>query len=167
MKYSVTVKGRAFDVEIVGGRARVDGHDVEASLHSVPGSPVRHLVVADAGESYAMVRQGGGWAVLKGGEVWEAHVVDERTQALQAVTGRAGPASGRHVMMAPMPGLVLRLEVDVGAAVKAGQGMIVLEAMKMENELSTPVAGRVTAVHVAPGQAVEKGTALVELSGEG
>jgi biotin carboxyl carrier protein len=62
-----------------------------------------------------------------------------------------------------MPGLVLRLEVSVGATVRAGQGLIVLEAMKMENEIKAGLAGVVKAIHVAPGQAVEKGAPLVEL----
>jgi biotin carboxyl carrier protein len=166
VKYTVTIKGRSFDVEIVGGHARLDGLDVDASLHAVPGSPVRHLVLADRSESFAMVRQDGGWVLLRGGEVWEARVVDERTRALQAMTGRVGQPGG-HVLKAPMPGLVLRLEVEAGTPVKAGQGLLVLEAMKMENELATPVAGRISAIHVVPGQAVDKGAPLLEVSAEG
>jgi biotin carboxyl carrier protein len=66
-----------------------------------------------------------------------------------------------------MPGLVLRVETEPGATVRAGQGLVVLEAMKMENELSSPVAGTVTAIHAVPGQPVEKGTVLIEVRGEG
>ncbi|HEY2825603.1 MAG TPA: biotin/lipoyl-containing protein [Gemmatimonadales bacterium] len=62
-----------------------------------------------------------------------------------------------------MPGLVLRLEVAVGDTVTAGQGLVVLEAMKMENEIKAGVAGVVSAIRVAAGQAVDKGAVLIEL----
>ena len=62
-----------------------------------------------------------------------------------------------------MPGLVVRIAVSVGDEVAAGQGLVVIEAMKMENELRSPSAGVVTAVKAIPGQPVEKGAVLVEL----
>jgi pyruvate carboxylase subunit B len=61
-----------------------------------------------------------------------------------------------------MPGLVVRVSATAGQTVAAGQGLIVLEAMKMENELRAPAAGRVTSVRVSEGQAVEKGQVLIE-----
>ena len=61
-----------------------------------------------------------------------------------------------------MPGLVVRVQVEAGQAVAAGTGMVVLEAMKMENELRAATAGTVRSVRVAPGEAVEKGQVLVE-----
>jgi pyruvate carboxylase subunit B len=62
-----------------------------------------------------------------------------------------------------MPGLIVRVSVAVGDQVQAGQGLIVMEAMKMENELRVQTAGRVKAVLITPGTAVEKGTILIEL----
>jgi pyruvate carboxylase subunit B len=62
-----------------------------------------------------------------------------------------------------MPGLVVRVNVQPGDAVQAGQGLVVMEAMKMENELRSAAAGRVKSVLAQPGTAVEKGTVLVEL----
>jgi pyruvate carboxylase subunit B len=62
-----------------------------------------------------------------------------------------------------MPGLVVRVHVQEGDEVQAGQGLVVMEAMKMENELRAAAAGTVKRVHVAPGKAVEKGAILVEL----
>ncbi len=62
-----------------------------------------------------------------------------------------------------MPGLVVRVSVVVGDVVHAGQGLVVVEAMKMENELRAVMAGVVTAVRAVPGEAVNKGTVLVEL----
>jgi len=63
----------------------------------------------------------------------------------------------------PMPGLVLRLEVDEGQSVTPGMGLVVLEAMKMENEIRAQSAGTVRRIHVKTGQAVEKGTPLLEI----
>ena len=64
-------------------------------------------------------------------------------------------------MHAPMPAMVVKLEVNVVDEVRAGQPLIVLEAMKMENELVAAAAGRVKAIYVAPGKAVEKGELLL------
>jgi pyruvate carboxylase subunit B len=61
-----------------------------------------------------------------------------------------------------MPGLVLRVLAEAGQEVGVGAGLVVLEAMKMENELKAPAAGMVGAIRVQPGQAVEKGQVLVE-----
>ena len=62
-----------------------------------------------------------------------------------------------------MPGLIVRVNVQVGDEVEAGQGVVVMEAMKMENELRATAAGRVKSIEVVPGAAVEKGTLLVVL----
>lgn len=166
MKYTVTIRGRTFDVEIRGGEARIDGEVVDATLQAVPGSPLRLLSLPDAIEPYALARYDGGWMVHHAGEVWEARVVDERTRRLQEMTGGGHAGGGHGVVKAPMPGRVVRVEVEVGAQVRQGQGVVVLEAMKMENELTAPIAGRVTAVQVVAGQAVAKGAVLAEVSAE-
>jgi acetyl/propionyl-CoA carboxylase alpha subunit len=74
-----------------------------------------------------------------------------------------GPAHGGSTVTAPMPGTVIRVEVEDGAAVQARQALVVLEAMKMEIPVHSPFAGTVTAVHVAPGDRVAGGALLVEL----
>lgn len=166
MKYTVTIRDTTHEIELHGGVARIDGTVVEATLHAVPGSPLRHLVLGGRMEGFAMVRRDGAWEVHRGGETYVARVVDERTRQLEAMTQTGVPGTGHAVVRAPMPGLVVRVEVGEGATVRTGQGLVVLEAMKMENELTAPVAGRVSAVHVEAGQAVEKGAPLVEVSGE-
>jgi biotin carboxyl carrier protein len=64
-----------------------------------------------------------------------------------------------------MPGLVVRVEVSEGDEVGPGQGLVIVEAMKMENELRADVAARVKAVHVKPGEAVEKDQVLIDFGG--
>ncbi len=108
----------------------------------------------------------GQWAILSGGEVVEVEVVDERTRHIRRLVGAGkGPAAGGTVK-APMPGLVVRVLVEPGQVVAAGAGLVVLEAMKMENELKAPGAGVVASVAAQPGQAVEKGQVLVTIRPE-
>ena len=109
--------------------------------------------------------EGGGarWALGVVGERVEVDVIDERTRQIQALTGqRPIPASG-GVVKAPMPGLVVRVEVQEGQRVDAGAALVVVEAMKMENELRAPRPGVVSRIHVKPGQTVDKGVPLVTL----
>jgi pyruvate carboxylase subunit B len=76
-----------------------------------------------------------------------------------ATTGPVGPAP----LVAPMPGMIVRVTVQVGDRVRAGQGLVVMEAMKMENELRAQADATVKAVLAHPGSAVEKGALLIEL----
>jgi biotin carboxyl carrier protein len=66
-------------------------------------------------------------------------------------------------IVAPMPGLVVRVEVEVGQHVKAGQGVVVVEAMKMENELKAPGDGVIAEIRAKTGETVEKGAVLLVL----
>ena len=88
---------------------------------------------------------------------------DERTRHIQSLVGAGKTQKGGGTVKAPMPGLVVKMLVEPGAAVAAGQGLVVLEAMKMENEIKASAAGVIESVAVKPGQAVEKGAALVVL----
>ena len=101
------------------------------------------------------------WAERSG---WDVEVLDERARHLRQLAGSGRGKRGGNVLKAPMPGLVVRVEVEPGQAVVEGQGVVVLEAMKMENELRASAAATVAAVRVAPGAAVEKGDVLVEYS---
>src|SRR5690606_27401258 len=93
-----------------------------------------------------------------------AEALDERTRHIRSLSGAgAGPPAG-GVVKAPMPGLVVRVAVAVGDTVVAGQGLVVLEAMKMENERKAPAPGVIEALAAVPGSAVEKGTVLVRIA---
>jgi pyruvate carboxylase subunit B len=83
--------------------------------------------------------------------------------AIRALAGAGAAAAGPRPIVAPMPGMVVKVEVAAGDTVRAGQGIVIVEAMKMENELRASGAGRVTRVHVSKGDAVAKDQVLVEL----
>ena len=89
-------------------------------------------------------------------------MVDERTRHIRSLTGGADRQRGAGALRAPMPGLVVRILVEPGQAVARGGGLVVLEAMKMENELKAAADGTVKTVRVGTGEPVEKGQVLVE-----
>jgi biotin carboxyl carrier protein len=163
VKYTVTVGGRAVQVEVSGDSVRLDGERVHATLSGIPQTPLRTLVLNGHARTFAMLRSDGGWSVQAGGRAWPVAVVDERTQQLRELTGQRTGHSAGGLIRAPMPGLVVRVEVEPGQRLDEGAGVVVLEAMKMENEIATPGPGVVRTVHVKEGQAVEKGAPLVEV----
>ena len=164
MRYYVTIRDREHLVEVEGDRITIDGQAVEASTAPVEGTPVRQVLLGGASWMLLVEPAGRGrWDLGWRGDRWEAEVVDERTRHIRSLTGAGQVRTGGGVLKAPMPGLVVRVLVDAGQRVQEGQGMVVLEAMKMENELKAQSAGVVQGVLVTPGQAVEKGQGLVEL----
>jgi len=168
MKYFVRIAERTYEVAVDGGRVTVDGEALEAHFAAVPGTPLYHLLLG--ADSWTIATQevagdaGARWALGIVGERVEVDVIDERTRQIQALTGQRPNRATGGVVKAPMPGMVVRVEVEPGQRVEAGAGLVVVEAMKMENELRAPRAGKVQTVHVAVGQAVEKGASLVTLA---
>jgi biotin carboxyl carrier protein len=164
MKYVVTVAGREVEVEVDGDRVTVGGDVRIAALRSIAGTPSRQLLLAGRPTVLTLRSAGRGqWTLGHAGDRWEAEVVDERTRHIRSLTAGAGAARGPATLRAPMPGLVVRVLVEAGQEVAAGAGIVVLEAMKMENELKAPSPGIVGAVRVGAGEPVEKGQVLVEL----
>jgi biotin carboxyl carrier protein len=164
MRYFVTIAGREVEVDLTGATPVVDGTPVEAHLQALPGTRTRSLLVDGRSHTLAAAPgdRTGRWSIALGAERFTADAVDERTRAIREMTGAADDTADR-TLLAPMPGLVLRVEVEVGQTVKAGQGVVVVEAMKMENELKAPADGVVASVAVRAGQTVEKGATLLVL----
>jgi pyruvate carboxylase subunit B len=163
----VTIRGQEHLVEVDGDRITLDGKAVEASTAPVEGTPVRQVLLGGASWMLLVEAAGRGrWDLGWRGDRWEVEVVDERTRHIRSLTGTGQARTGGGVLKAPMPGLVVRILVEPGQKVEEGQGVAVLEAMKMENELKAKAAGVVQAVLVSPGQAVEKGQGLVELAAQ-
>ena len=163
MLYHVTIGSRTVTVERDGDRVRVDGVDAgSVELVALAGTPVKHLLVDGRSVTLVAHRADDAWDLHVDGWPVRAEVVDERTRAIRAMTGRAGASHGPKPVRAPMPGMIVRTEVSVGDHVRAGQGVVVMEAMKMENELKAETDGVVSRVLIDAGQAVEKGAVLVE-----
>lgn len=165
MKLFVTLGGRTAEVVVEGDHLTVDGVLHQASLAPVVGTPLCQVTVGDRPLILAARHEGGGcWILQDRGEVVEIEAMDERTRHIAAMVGEGKRPAGPTAIKAPMPGLVVKILVSQGSVVEAGTGVLVLEAMKMENELKAVGPGVVAKVLVQEGQAVERGQLLVELA---
>jgi len=168
MKYLVTVNEVPLTVDISeqAGELRimVDGRPITSSVVTDQ-EHHRLLMLLDSRSFDAEVsRSNGVTSVLLAGREFPCIVEDERLVTIRKVAGLT-TAGHDTVVKAPMPGLIVRLLKNVGDTVTKGERLLIVEAMKMENELKSPIAGRVKEFHVAIGRPVDKGQALVTLSG--
>ena len=165
MIYHVTLAGRTFEVEVGPDGVTVDGKGVEVDMARLEGGPTRALLVDGRSHRLSARRVGREtWDLHLRGRRLRADVVDERTRVIREMTGGAAAALGPKPIKAPMPGMVVKVEVAEGDTVSAGQGVVIVEAMKMENELKADADARVVKVHVTEGVAVEKDQLLVDLA---
>ncbi len=165
MKYVVDVNGERQTIALVAGAVEIDGELTTVQIDERDDAPVRVVRIGDAIHR-VVVRRGdrrGKFTVWVDGFRHEVDALDERTRTIQDFAAAAAGPRGPAPLIAPMPGLIVRVTVAPGDRVAVGDGLVVMEAMKMENELRTAAAGTVKAVHAKPGSAVEKGTVLVEL----
>lgn len=166
MNYSVRVGEENFSiktlktgeslVELNGAPARVAWHRIRGNLYSLHWNDEVFTVQIDAHSG----------EVRLGSHFFEVHVEDERVAALKKLQSSAQSESALTTIKAPMPGLIVRMEIAKGETVQKGQGLLVIEAMKMENEIKSPVAGTVTEIMVASRMAVEKGAPLLQIKPE-
>jgi len=170
-RYSVELNGSEREISVEkldGGRVRVIHGGKERIYEAV-------RVAGNArASSWSLLPEGGGQAMLvdvDGAAPDLTVTVDNQsvplklTSARAKVAGRAAPAAkaGPASLQSPMPGKVVKVLVAVGDEVKAGQGVVVVEAMKMENELRAPKDGKVKSIAVKEGQPVEAGQTLATL----
>jgi pyruvate carboxylase subunit B len=165
-EYSVTVDEREISVRVV--------EDGDALTVTVGDAEPRRIQMVTRGDRWT-VRWGdqlmaavvtgraGTYAVSVDGLMFDCVVRDRRAALLSAATAARGRSRAESELRAPMPGLVVSVNVRVGDVVQRGQGLIVLQAMKMENDLVARGGGTVKTVTVQPGQTVEQGQLLVTL----
>ena len=166
MKYFVSIRDRTHEIEVVERlgvlAVTVDGEPTEVDYEDIDGLGQLGLIVG--GRTYAVSIHGGPSAatVSVAGHVYAFDIEDEREQAAHAAERERGGGGGD--VKAVMPGVVVSLLVAVGDRVEAGQPMLVLEAMKMQNEIPAPSAGVVTKIHAVEGEAVAGGALLLSLA---
>jgi biotin carboxyl carrier protein len=157
--YEARVGGRAIRVEVRGKDGHyavlLDGRALEVDFED-SSDGFASLLIDGRSHEAALERRPGGYAVgLRGGTM----IVDLAPPSSAAASRGSAAVAAR--LTAPMPGRVIRVLVEPGQTVGRGDGLVVMEAMKMENELRSPRAGRVKEVHAREGQAVETGALLV------
>jgi biotin carboxyl carrier protein len=162
-EFVVRVGERTHRVRIEGERAVVDG---ELALQVLPAPGGRTLVREAEGPGQRLVTLDGQAFASAASVAGVAVDVEVRTAQAAALAGALGPRAGGAAgsqLKAPMPGRVVRVLVAVGQAVERGAPVVIVEAMKMENEMHAPASGTVLKLHVAEGATVDAGQLLVEL----
>ncbi len=161
MKLSVKIAGRTREVEAAreGGRLRwrLDGREVEVDAAEVETGAYSILVGGQAFEARVQAAPDG-LRVEAGGENFAVEIVDPR--AWQGRHGHTMEIAGRLQILAPMPGKIVRVLVKQGQAIAAGQGIAVVEAMKMQNEVRSRKTGTVEKLLAEEGKTVNAGEVL-------
>jgi len=164
MRYITTVEDKQFLVEIIDEKhVSVDGKVYEVDFESVSGQPVYSLIL-DGRSHESYVAQGDdNWQVLLRGRLYPVTVEDEREKRLRSAAGGGVAETGEFHLRAPMPGLIVAITVEEGQAIKKGQVLLILESMKMQNELKSPRDGTIGRVRVKPGETVEQKQTLLSV----
>lgn len=164
MKYRLTIEGREREVDVTFAPSgsvlvRLDGKDVDGDVRVIPGglslrigTLVQEVLVAGTGSDEVQLASGAARALAK---------VESETDRQKSQKRGGASGAGQRELKAPMPGRIVRVLVRAGDAVTAGQPIVVIEAMKMENELRATAAATVVEVCVQEGASVEAKTVLV------
>ena len=155
--------GQEYAVCREDGTVTVDGVPVDVSLEPVSDTEFSLILNGQSYTGHVCARDANQLTLMLNGETTVATFRSERDRLIKRYGTSEGAASTAGNLTAPMPGLVLDVLVEAGQEVAAGQGLVVLEAMKMENELCAATAGNVTAIYVKPGDAVARLAPLVDI----
>jgi biotin carboxyl carrier protein len=171
VKYYVTVNGHEHEVELVERlgelQVRYDGRPVAVRHEEVDRLGQVALFLREEGQdcdrSFAVSIEGDASEVRVSvaGHLYQVEIEDERERAAHDAERRSRKGGGD--IKSVMPGVVAKLLIGVGDVVERGQPLLILEAMKMQNEIASPRPGRVSVLHVQEGQAVASGSKLVSL----
>lgn len=165
MKYIATIGGRSYEIDInEAGQISADGEVLEVNFQSIADQPVYSMLLN--GESFEANVFTGEQAVevLLRGHYFQVAVEDERQKRLREASGGSQVKEGEFSLAAPMPGLVIAVPIEDGQQVAQGDNLIILESMKMQNELKAPRDGTVSGVRVKAGDSVNQNQVLVTLS---
>lgn len=162
MKYITIVNGQEYTIELLDEhRVRINDEVIEVDLVGLGNQPLYSLLAGGKSYEAFVYPDEGGWQVLMQGTLYEVEVIDEREFLLRQQAGSGLAETGPFNLKAPMPGLIVAVPVSVGQDVRKGDVLVILESMKMQNELKSNRDGKVTRVLVEAGQAVEKNQTLV------
>jgi acetyl/propionyl-CoA carboxylase alpha subunit len=164
MKYITTIDDRQFTVEIIDEKhVSVDGKIYEIDFEAVFGQPVYSLIVDGRSHESYIYQGDDNWQVLMRGRLYPVTVEDEREKRLRAAAGGGVAETGEFHLRAPMPGLVVAIPIAEGQPVKRGQVILILESMKMQNELKAPRDGTIGRIRVRSGETVEQKQTLLSM----
>jgi biotin carboxyl carrier protein len=176
MKYIATIiptgvpvgAGRTYEIEVgEDGLLHMGDQTFNADLRAIGSLDLYSLLLNNKSyEVHVQETERNGYRVMissQGYEGYEVRVLDERAYRASQVSGAMAGGASDSAVKAPIPGLVVKVLVEEGAEVAAGQTLVILEAMKMENELRAPRPGVIATIKAKPGNSVNQGDVLVTL----
>lgn len=163
MKYIAEIDGMEFPVEILDEHhVRFGEEIIDVDLAAVSGQPLYSLLVN--GESYEgyIYPDEDTWQVLLLGQFYSVQVTDERERRLRT-SALGTTTTSEFSLRAPMPGLIVSIQVEEGQQVEKGHILVILESMKMQNELRSPRSGKISRLRVKSGDSVEQKQILLSV----
>jgi len=165
MRYVTTIGEREYLVELVDDHhVSVDGVLYEIDFERVGDQPVYSMLVDGNSYDALVYPEDDVWQVVFQAHLYTASVEDEREKRLRASMGGASQEHSEYQLKAPMPGMVVAVPVQAGQEIQKGDVLVILESMKMQNELKSPRSGSVSRIRVAPGDRVEQKETLLSVS---
>jgi len=164
MKYISTINDQEYTIEIISdGQIIVDGVTYDVDFESISGQPVFSLLVAGNSHEAYVYPDEDKWEVHLQGIQYHVMVEDEREKRLRSSFGSDPVQTGEFYLKAPMPGLVVSILVVEGQEVELGDVLVILESMKMQNELKSPRPGKISRLRVEEGDSVERRQTLLSV----
>lgn len=167
MRYITTVNDQEYTIEIdQEGWIMVDDQEYQVDFHQLSEGGILSLLLDNHSLEAIVEERDQSWEVLIQGELYTVKVQDERAYRLAKARGIASEVTGEANVKSPMPGLIIDVPVTEGQKIEKGQQVIILESMKMENELRAPRDGTIKRIWVTKGATVEKNEVLVTIGDE-
>ncbi len=164
MKYIASIDDQEFEIEIIDeSHVTVNGEAHEINFESIGGDLAHSLLVDGKSFEANIYQENGGWEVLMRGVRYSVVVDDERERLLRVAAGASPDQQGPYHLQAPMPGMVVAIPVHEGQEVSEGDVLLILESMKMQNELKSPRAGVVSQILVKENENVEQKQTLLSV----
>lgn len=162
MKFIAEINQQEYEIQLINDhQAEIDGEIHEINFESI-GKQLTYSLLVD-GKSFEinLYQENGTWEVILRGRRYTVRVEDERERLLRSVPDRSNLEEERYCLQSPMPGLVISIPVNEGQQVTKGDVLLILESMKMQNELTAPRDGTVTEIRVEINENVERKQTLV------
>jgi biotin carboxyl carrier protein len=164
MKYITTLNDQQYTIEIDhDDQITVNGESYDINFQQLSEGGILSLLLNNHSLEAIVEERDGAWEVLIRGELYTVQVQDERAYRLAKARGITAEVIGEAAIKSPMPGLIIAVPVEEGQLVSKGDQIVILESMKMENELRSPRDGVVKRLHVKPGESVEKNQPLATI----
>ena len=164
MKYIATIEDKEYEIEILSEtRVLIDEVPYEIDFKHLRQYLSFSLLVNGKSYETNIYQDNSDWEVLLRGRQFTVDVEDERERRLRLAAGHVSVQKGKYILRAPMPGLVIDIPVKVGDEVSEGDVLVILESMKMQNELTAPRDGVVSRIQAQVNGNVERKEALLVL----